>query len=648
MVILIVLFFAVLMSGSVSAATINVNNKTTNSIKNAINTASDGDTLSLSAGTYREHDISINKNLTIIGPKPTSGNSPTAVIDAQNQGRVFNVSTREINVTLKYLSIKNGKSTSGYGGGGIQNFGNLTVVGCDINNNINGEIYNVFYSTMKVVDSDIHNNNNGGIDNCGTLTLTDSNIHNNSNSGICNDSTSILNVTGSNIHDNTATYGGGIYNAGYCTVTNSNIYNNKASNGGGFYNYKNLNVISSNIYSNTATSDGGGIYNYYDDFLGYGGAVDVTSSNLVSNTANRGGGLYNLCTSILSFCRITGNTATQGSDIHSYGAADAKWFNWWGSNADPSSRVWGDVTVSPWLVLKVTANSILIENSESSNISASLLYDSDGGYHDPTSGHVPDGIPVTFTTTLGLINGSLSTLNGVATATLNGNSGTGLADISAKVDSETTQTTVKFVDTKAPTITSSNPSNGATNISPSKTITMTFNENIKEGNTHIELKNSSGTAIPFTTSIIGKILYIDPKNNLAESQYTLTIYTGAVADLTGNSVSPKTIKFSAGTSPKVSIVDPKNSATKVTRSKTIKVTFNEYIKAGSKYWIELKTSAGKLVSISKSISGKVLTIKHARLAANTKYKLILHTGSITDKAGNSAAAKTYYFTTGTA
>lgn len=100
------------------------------------------------------------------------------------------------------------------------------------------------------------------------------------------------------------------------------------------------------------------------------------------------------------------------------------------------------------------------------------------------------------------------------------------------------------------------------------------------------------------------------------------------------------------TIPRMSNVDPKSGANKVARSKTIKVTFNENIKAGNKYWIELKTSSGKSVKINKSISGKVLYIKHAKLAAKTKYKLYIHTSSITDKAGNPVAAKTYTFTTG--
>lgn len=92
-------------------------------------------------------------------------------------------------------------------------------------------------------------------------------------------------------------------------------------------------------------------------------------------------------------------------------------------------------------------------------------------------------------------------------------------------------------------------------------------------------------------------------------------------------------------------VDPKNGATKVDRSKKIKLTFNKDIKAGN-CKIMLKNSKGKSVKISKFIKGKVLIINHAKLAENSKYRLYIHAGSVTDKIGNSVTAKTTSFTTG--
>ena len=51
--------------------------------------------------------------------------------------------------------------------------------------------------------------------------------------------------------------------------------------------------------------------------------------------------------------------------------------------------------------------------------------------------------------------------------------------------------------------------------------------------------------------------------------------------------------------------------------------------------IELKKSNGTVVPFTTSINGNSLTITPAQLLANdTKYTLTLHTGSITDLAGN--------------
>ena len=84
----------------------------------------------------------------------------------------------------------------------------------------------------------------GGIANFGTLSVTDSTIANNSGAA------------------NYGTNGGGIENSnhGTATVTNCTIVNNSALYGGGIVDYGDaLTVISSTISGNTADDGGGGI-----------------------------------------------------------------------------------------------------------------------------------------------------------------------------------------------------------------------------------------------------------------------------------------------------------------------------------------------------------------------------------------------------
>lgn len=84
-----------------------------------MNTASSGDTLNLAAGTYTEHDITINKDLTIIGQDQSN-----TIIDAQGQGRIFYISSG-VTLTLQDITL-----TGGYvndNGGAIYNSGTLNV-----------------------------------------------------------------------------------------------------------------------------------------------------------------------------------------------------------------------------------------------------------------------------------------------------------------------------------------------------------------------------------------------------------------------------------------------------------------------------------------------------------------------------------------
>ena len=204
-------------------------------------------------------------------------------------------------------------------------------------------------------------------------------------------------------------------------------------------------------------------------------------------------------------------------------------------------------------------------------------------------------------------------------------------------------------DTVAPVVNSSDPVNGAVNVSVGKVITVTFSEPVKVGNGYIELKNSNGTAVPFTKSIKGSVLTITPNSTLVQGmKYSLILHTGCVTDMAGNSLAMYVSKFTTFVNdtvpPTVKSVDPASNATGVALNKTITVTFSEPVKVGNGY-IELKNSNGTAVPFTKSIKGSVLTITPSVLVSGMKYSLILHTGCVTDMAGNSLAMYVTKFTT---
>ena len=78
--------------------------------------------------------------------------------------------------------------------------------------------------------------------------------------------------------------------------------------------------------------------------------------------------------------------------------------------------------VTPWLVLEATVNPTSNEYKGNSLINTYLLYDSNGIYHNPIYGHVPDGIPLYFTVSDGNIYPEVPTFfDGLAEALFTSN-----------------------------------------------------------------------------------------------------------------------------------------------------------------------------------------------------------------------------------
>jgi len=192
-------------------------------------------------------------------------------------------------------------------------------------------------------------------------------------------------------------------------------------------------------------------------------------------------------------------------------------------------------------------------------------------------------------------------------------------------------------DCTAPTIKTISPANKATNVVTSKTITVTFSESIKKGTGYIRLKNSAGKSISIKTSISGNILTINPTPTLARgAKYYLYIHSGSIKDLSNNKYvysGVKTFKTD-GTAPTIKTISPTNQATNIAVNKVIKVTFSESIKKGTGT-IVLKDSSGRVIAVTTSISGNVLTITPTHNLTNgTKYYLYLNSGSVTDLSNN--------------
>ena len=300
-------------------------------IKNAVGTVTNKGAIYIAPGKYNEHGIDIKKNLTITGL-----NQKRTIINAQKQDRIFLIRSGSI-ITMKCLTLTNG--TGEVQGGAIWNDGvGLSVINCSFTNN--------FATPISGLSSSDYG---GAICSEGTLTVINSYFANNNvdnvigageGGAIWSDNAIINSSTFTN---NTGAYGGAIYNnlGSIMTVTGSIFTNNHAK--------------SYNTYWNIG--HGGAIYN---DGYGIPGTLTVINNIFTGNTATdyidniagdygTGGAICNNEGTLTAhFNQFVGDTAIQGKEIDNDGGTAIATSNWWGSNSNPTSKVYGGVSVTPW------------------------------------------------------------------------------------------------------------------------------------------------------------------------------------------------------------------------------------------------------------------------------------------------------------
>lgn len=242
-------------------------------------------------------------------------------IDAQGNSRIF-VIDASATVEISGLTLTGGNTPGA--GGGIFNFGTLTVRESTLSNNSaerpGGAVRNA--GTMTVADSILSGNsclaNGGAITNNGTMRVIDSTISGNTahiGGGIRNGGGTLI-VSGSILSGNTAGGGaGGIHNGGggELTVIDSTISDNTTpGSGGGIFNIFGTTTVTDSTISNNMAGDwGGGIHTNQ-------GPLAVTGSTISGNTAGKLGGGVNTwrTTTTVINSTISGNSANGGGGVN--------------------------------------------------------------------------------------------------------------------------------------------------------------------------------------------------------------------------------------------------------------------------------------------------------------------------------------------
>lgn len=318
--------------------------------------------LNLAPGTYSHiNDQNINTgsgNVTVRGTNA----SQKSVIDLQGKNRFFTINSGSV-LKLENLIIKNCKVEGWTSMGGTVYLGNgeLIINNCEFINNTAGGLGGVISSAWNT-NSNVTINNSIFRDNwAGTgggalcLMYSSTNIYNskffnnkivlggshmlqNGGGAVYNVASTIL-ISGCDGYNNSATYGGFIFNTGLTIIHDSMFYNNSAEFGGVSSGSGTLIVNNSYFIANKAGVGGvisqtssGSVANitfskFYDNSAINGGAIevnwgiiDIAFNDFIGNTANYGGALQTKSANIINTLNFFLNNIAYvaGNDFYSY------------------------------------------------------------------------------------------------------------------------------------------------------------------------------------------------------------------------------------------------------------------------------------------------------------------------------------------
>ncbi|MBO6662228.1 Calx-beta domain-containing protein [Roseivirga sp.] len=227
-------------------------------------------------------------------------------------------------------------------------------------------------------------------------------------------------------------------------------------------------------------------------------------------------------------------------------------------------------------------------------------------------------------------------------------------------------TNVTF-DTTAPTLVSSNPADGATDVGAADNLVLDFSENIAAGTGNITIRDVTGstnfevfdiaTATATSNPANGALgisndkLYINPTNSFTETNaYSVRIDASAIDDASGNSfvgiTNDTDYNFSVAdvTAPTIQSSSPADGASNVTLSQNLTITFDDNMAVGTGNITIVETGVGNFEQLDVtngtlvSVSGATVTLNPAgTLKKGTNYHIEIDAAALDDDAGNDFA-----------
>jgi methionine-rich copper-binding protein CopC len=220
--------------------------------------------------------------------------------------------------------------------------------------------------------------------------------------------------------------------------------------------------------------------------------------------------------------------------------------------------------------------------------------------------------------------------------------------------------TLNFTTDVAPTVTSTTPANGASGVSPSTTVAITFSKAVNVTGTAFTLQCPAGTPEAFTIAPAppggATTFTLTPSASLPVSTTcTVTAVASQITDVSAgtNLAANFTFTFTTGTPPTVTSTTPANGATNVLATAPISITFSKAVNVtGTAFTLQCPTGTPQAFTLSPAPPGGVATFTltpSAPLPATTVCTVTAVASQITDTVNgiNLQANFTFSFTVDT-
>lgn len=228
------------------------------------------------------------------------------------------------------------------------------------------------------------------------------------------------------------------------------------------------------------------------------------------------------------------------------------------------------------------------------------------------------------------------------------------ARVSDAADQTLTQSGLDFeVDSTPPTVSSTFPRNGATGVSTSTMAVVTFSEGMATSSSTAVTIDGPGSPILQDASWSGTQLTLATGGLEADSQYTVTVASGAMDDsLPGNAMgSASSFSFNTGSGeapspPIVTSTSPFHDDTDVAIGTTVDITFSKAMDPGATQ-SALSIEPGVEWTPAWSGGNTLLTVHPgSSLAPNTRYTVVVADSALASDGTRMDSPYTFHFTTG--